>query len=193
YGEGLARVRVEYVGRAPLDGSDDRTLMATLRHGSPAPAPSGVMVASVKPFAPPMDDSGKAAAAARPSGSPPVPGERPFTLGTPPPPPKVAAKPAAPQAPAVASGPSKVVALPVRARNDDAPAAGSGPAQAPSAAPALASAPRKVVTLPVRPRKDYAAAAGAAAGPAPNPPSSAAYAPAGMDGSSGLMSGGGLY
>lgn len=51
YGQGLARVRVEYVGRAPLGGSDDRMLLATLRQGSPAPAPSQVRVASAKPFA----------------------------------------------------------------------------------------------------------------------------------------------
>ena len=30
---GVARVRVEYVGRAPLEGSDDRQLLATLRTG----------------------------------------------------------------------------------------------------------------------------------------------------------------
>jgi rare lipoprotein A len=52
YGHGLARVRVEYVGRAPLEGSDDRMLLATLRDGTPAPAPSKVMVASAKPFLP---------------------------------------------------------------------------------------------------------------------------------------------
>jgi rare lipoprotein A len=52
YGHGLARVRVEYVGRAPLEGSDDAMLLATLREGSPAPAPSKVMVASAKPFLP---------------------------------------------------------------------------------------------------------------------------------------------
>ena len=39
-GNGVARVRVEYVGRAPLEGSDDRQLMATLRTGTPAPSPS---------------------------------------------------------------------------------------------------------------------------------------------------------
>jgi rare lipoprotein A len=44
-GKGLARVRVEYVGRADLEGSDDRRLMATLREGAPAPAPSLVRVA----------------------------------------------------------------------------------------------------------------------------------------------------
>ena len=56
YGHGLARVRVEYVGRAPLEGSDDRMLMATLREGPPAPAPSRVMVASAKPFIPNVAD-----------------------------------------------------------------------------------------------------------------------------------------
>src|ERR1700756_3872200 len=49
---GVARVRVEYVGRAPLEGSDDRLLMATLRTGAPAPAPSLVRVASARPFIP---------------------------------------------------------------------------------------------------------------------------------------------
>jgi rare lipoprotein A len=33
YGHGLARVKVDYVGRAPLAGSDDRKLLATLREG----------------------------------------------------------------------------------------------------------------------------------------------------------------
>jgi rare lipoprotein A len=49
-GNGVARVRVDYVGRASLDGSDDRKLMATLRQGEPAPAPSAVRVASARPF-----------------------------------------------------------------------------------------------------------------------------------------------
>jgi len=75
YGQGLAPVRVEYLGRAPLDGSDDQMLMATLRDGSPAPAPSRVMVASAKPFL-----SGFGEAAGR-DGGPPLPAERPFTLG----------------------------------------------------------------------------------------------------------------
>jgi rare lipoprotein A len=49
---GTGRVRVEYVGAASLDGSDDRQLMATLREGGPAPAPSAVRVAAAKPFLP---------------------------------------------------------------------------------------------------------------------------------------------
>src|SRR6188474_1365763 len=48
----VVRVRVEYVGRAPLEGSDDRQLIATLRDGEAAPAPSAVRVASAKPFLP---------------------------------------------------------------------------------------------------------------------------------------------
>jgi len=56
YSRGLARVRVEYVGPAPLEGSDDQMLMATLRDGSPAPAPSKVMIASAKPFIANVDD-----------------------------------------------------------------------------------------------------------------------------------------
>ena len=50
--KGLGRVRVEYVGRAPLEGSDDRQLVATLREGEAAPAPSAVRVAAAKPFLP---------------------------------------------------------------------------------------------------------------------------------------------
>ncbi|HWW49685.1 MAG TPA: septal ring lytic transglycosylase RlpA family protein [Xanthobacteraceae bacterium] len=54
HANGVAPVRVEYVGRASLEGSDDRYLMATLRTGEPAPAPSAVRVASAAPFVPEM-------------------------------------------------------------------------------------------------------------------------------------------
>lgn len=47
YGHGLAKVKVEYVGRAPLAGSDDRKLAATLRQGVPGASP--VQVASAAP------------------------------------------------------------------------------------------------------------------------------------------------
>jgi rare lipoprotein A len=50
--KGLGRVRVEYVGRARLEGSDDEQLVATLREGEAAPAPSAVRVAAAKPFLP---------------------------------------------------------------------------------------------------------------------------------------------
>ena len=47
---GTAQVKVEYVGRAPLDGDDDQYLMASYRPGNRAPdpsdgLPSGVMIA----------------------------------------------------------------------------------------------------------------------------------------------------
>jgi rare lipoprotein A len=75
-GHGLARVRVEYVGPAALEGSDDRRLLATLREGEPAPAPSTVMIASAKPFLPDMDRPARPARAA----APPMPQERPYEL-----------------------------------------------------------------------------------------------------------------
>jgi rare lipoprotein A len=43
---GTAWVRVEYVGRAPLEGTDDRILEATLRENQPAPAPWDVKLAA---------------------------------------------------------------------------------------------------------------------------------------------------
>jgi rare lipoprotein A (peptidoglycan hydrolase) len=50
YSKGTAHVRVEFVGRAPAEGGDDQTLLATLRVGTPAPAPSTVIMASAKPL-----------------------------------------------------------------------------------------------------------------------------------------------
>ena len=46
HASGTAWVRVEYVGRAPIEGSDDRMLVATLRQDEPAPAPDGVKLAA---------------------------------------------------------------------------------------------------------------------------------------------------
>src|SRR5712672_3390874 len=75
-GNGVARVRVEYVGRAPLEGSDDRQLIATLRTGVPAPSPSTARVASARPFVPEIPSS------ARPiRGEIPMPEGRPYSLG----------------------------------------------------------------------------------------------------------------
>ncbi|MCA6120337.1 septal ring lytic transglycosylase RlpA family protein [Bradyrhizobium sp. WSM 1704] len=75
-GNGVARVRVEYVGRAPLEGSDDRQLLATLRTGTPAPSPSMVRVASARSFVPEMPSS-----AGRIRGDVPLPEGRPYSLG----------------------------------------------------------------------------------------------------------------
>ncbi len=76
YGNGLAKVKVEYVGRAPLAGSDDRKLEATLREpGMAAPA---VQVASNKGYAPTYFDSRPLT---RMSAEVPAPPERPYRLG----------------------------------------------------------------------------------------------------------------
>src|SRR3979490_2860687 len=75
-GNGVARVRVEYVGRAPLEGSDDRQLIATLRTGVPAPSPSMVRGASPRPFVPELPSS-----AGRIRGEVPMPEGRPYSLG----------------------------------------------------------------------------------------------------------------
>src|SRR5437868_1343738 len=75
-GNGVAKVRVEYVGRAPLEGSDDRQLMATLRTGAPAPSPSAVRVASARPFVPEISSS-----SGRIRGEVPMPEGRPYSLG----------------------------------------------------------------------------------------------------------------
>src|SRR5450631_1218226 len=75
-GNGVARVRVEYVGRAPLEGSDDRQLIATLRTGIPAPSPSLVRVASARPFVPEIPSGGRSI-----RGEVPMPEGRPYSLG----------------------------------------------------------------------------------------------------------------
>jgi rare lipoprotein A len=70
YDAGIARVRVDYVGKASLAGSDDAKLEATLRNGTPAPGPSEVRLASSRPSLP---RSANAVV--------PVPADRPFELG----------------------------------------------------------------------------------------------------------------
>lgn len=72
YGQGVAKVKVEYVGRAPLAGSDDRKLAATLRDGN-SPVNDKVLVASNKAFVPAYFDS-------RPMTGVPRPPERPFRV-----------------------------------------------------------------------------------------------------------------
>lgn len=78
HSRGLTKVKVDYVGRAPLAGSDDRKLMATLRDGAPATV-APVQVASNKSFAPAFFDN-------RPmtqysSMQVPAPTDRPYRLG----------------------------------------------------------------------------------------------------------------
>ena len=73
YDNGVTRVRVDYVGRAALEGSDDTKLAATLRSGTPAPGPSEVRMVSARPFLP------QSAAPVR--GAVSGPPDRPFELG----------------------------------------------------------------------------------------------------------------
>jgi rare lipoprotein A len=77
YGNGLTKVKVEYVGRAPLQGSDDRKLASTLRDGTPGVIPQ-VQVASAGEYAPAYFDS-------RPmtqvTARVPAPPDRPYRLG----------------------------------------------------------------------------------------------------------------
>src|SRR5664279_1689100 len=75
-GNGVARVRVEYVGRAPLEGSDDRQLVATLRTGVSAPSPSLVRVASARSFVPEIPSNSRPI-----RGEVPMPEGRPYSLG----------------------------------------------------------------------------------------------------------------
>ena len=77
YGHGVTRVKVEYVGRAPLQGSDDRKLVATLREGSQTPAT--LQLASSKPFAPAYPDSRRVANFS--ANGIPSPPDRPYRLG----------------------------------------------------------------------------------------------------------------
>ncbi|MGA8613057.1 MAG: septal ring lytic transglycosylase RlpA family protein [Xanthobacteraceae bacterium] len=57
YDRGTTRVRVEYLGRAPMQGSNDRILRATLRENQPAPDPNTLTLADTEgpdfPPAPP--------------------------------------------------------------------------------------------------------------------------------------------
>ncbi len=67
---GTAKVKVDYIGRAPLDGRDDQYLMASYRPGNRAPdpsdgLPSGVMIAM----------NGATPSAALPSKAVPFPGQ----------------------------------------------------------------------------------------------------------------------
>lgn len=82
---GVAKVRVEYVGPAPLHGQDDQFLMASYRPGDTAPGfdglPEGVMVAlnDEKSAAPAATAVTAFAAATRANGSPlPLPATGPI-------------------------------------------------------------------------------------------------------------------
>ncbi len=78
YGKGVTKVKVEYIGRAPLAGSDDRKLAATLRDHNADGA--DVKIASADSFAPASFDP-RPMTRAMPPRLAPTPPERPYTLG----------------------------------------------------------------------------------------------------------------
>lgn len=127
-GEGTTRVRIDYLGKAGLAGSDDVKLAASLRtDGQPAVSPIGpgatTMVASAEPF-------GRPAASLRPN--------------TPPAQPAAFASRPAPNATPIPSEPDDEVA--------ETPAA---PAAAPAAARALAYQPTPVRGIPAPPNRPF--------------------------------------
>ena len=123
YGEGVAKVKVEYVGRAPLQGSDDRKLAATLREGVPGADPP-VLVASNKSYAPTYFDS-------RSLTHVPAPPDRPYRLGE--------------GAREVPAAPARTVEFAAASRPQAAPAVAraSLPAAEPEASPVSAYAPAR--------------------------------------------------
>jgi len=75
YDSGTAQVRVDYVGRAALEGSDDIKLEATLRRGAPAPGVPEVKVASASRRLSPQSFDETA------QRNVPIPPDRPYELG----------------------------------------------------------------------------------------------------------------
>jgi peptidoglycan lytic transglycosylase len=73
YGKGVTKVKVEFVGRAPLAGSDDRKLAATLRERDTV-SMSDIKVASAGGYAPTYFDARPMA----PIRKAPTPPERPY-------------------------------------------------------------------------------------------------------------------
>ncbi|MCG5233722.1 septal ring lytic transglycosylase RlpA family protein [Xanthobacter oligotrophicus] len=82
---GVARVRVDYMGRAPIDEDDDVKLASTLRTDgtfADLKGTSPVMVASARPFVPEVPSVRAVPASTPPSAEAPVPPSRPYDLGT---------------------------------------------------------------------------------------------------------------
>jgi rare lipoprotein A len=79
YGKGITKVKIEYIGRAPLKGSDDAKLAASLRDHNRTPD-ADVKVASADSFAPAYFDSQPMTRPAAPRKAP-APRERSYALG----------------------------------------------------------------------------------------------------------------
>jgi peptidoglycan lytic transglycosylase len=76
YGKGVTRVRVQYVGRAPLKGSSDRKLAETLRDNTPL---AGMQLAANEPFEGTFFDPHPMTRL--PAHRAPTPPERPYAAG----------------------------------------------------------------------------------------------------------------
>ena len=107
HGHGTAKVKVEYVGMAPLAGSDDRKLMATLREGTPAEPPAVQVASANGSFAPAYFDRRRASQVA------PIPVGRPYSLGETETAPEVVNADAAPNADGQQAGPAAAGFAPV--------------------------------------------------------------------------------
>jgi rare lipoprotein A len=170
-------VRVEYVGPAPIEGTDDRQLLATLREGTPAPAPA-VMLASNR-FLPNFG---------RPPSrfETPLPQERPYDLGER----DGRFAQSYPQL-RTAEVDSRVLASEALARHRATRLADVSPDTAP---PAYMSARARIDTVPVEPAP-VARAPAAPPRPWAQPVTSpvTAYAPMAYDGSRAVSTGRGLY
>lgn len=137
-GAGTARIKVEYVGRAPMEGSDDGMLLASLRtDGSPATLDgysSGTMLASAEPgpsiFAAFWGSSGR-------STPEPAPAPRPDLLA----------------APATPAAPVEAPPEPMRVASVEPP-----PPPEPIGAPparALVSSRRPLASVPLPPPRPF--------------------------------------
>lgn len=158
---GVAKVRVEYVGRAPLDGSDDTKLASTLRQdGTLAQVPSdtSVMVASAKPFVPNLPEAVPATTAEAP-----LPLSRPYDLGNAGEAQVASAEDAEP-APVAAAEPT---AKPKTAAANKPVAASKPKAQTQVATASPAPSPSAVAATVPQPKPVSVAANGWATGPAP--------------------------
>jgi rare lipoprotein A len=132
YGNGLTKVKVDYVGRAPLQGSDDSKLATTLREGTPG-STAPVLVASAKGYAPTyFDNRPMTQAAAHVAANVPAPPDRPYRLGE-----------GAREVPAVQASRTQTVEYSANARPQSEPpfARAPLPAAEPAAAPVSAYAP----------------------------------------------------
>lgn len=188
HGHGIAKVRVEYVGKAPLSGSDDMKLAATLReNGRPVHDRPTAIAAMREPAREPTKRV--AVASADPSFAPSLLDSRPMAQR-----PAVAREEAEP-AQSEQAEPAMAGNRYVLASHSRPGAVESAPISQPMPAPRQMAA--QVAAQVAAPTQNSLAPRNlgvlhtSSSSPASSPVS--AYAPTRYDGSAGLMSGRGLY